>query len=294
MSCCTAFTTLPGPGPAEALAAAMEGMAPAPEGIGCFEIEDDSGLWEVQGYFTARPDPAELALLAAAFGARPFAVSDLPETDWVAHVQRELGPVEVGRFFLYGSHDANRVPADPGRIALLIEASMAFGTGHHGTTQGCLIALDRLAATGWQPTRIVDVGCGTGVLAMAAARLWPAAAPVLAVDIDPVAVEVAEVNLAANGLEGAVRCLVATGLDHARIAAAAPFDLVLANILLGPLVALAPDIGRMAARGGRVILSGLLGTQADQVLAAYQAARFGLESRDNLGDWATLTLARGQ
>ncbi len=289
----TAFTTLPGPGPAEALAAAMEGMTPAPEGIGCFEIEDGAGLWEVQGYFTAAPDAAELAILAAAFGARPFAVSELPATDWVAHVQRELAPVEAGRFFLYGSHDAGRVPADPGRIALLIEAAMAFGTGHHGTTKGCLLALDRLAAAGFSPGRVADVGCGTAVLAMAAARLWPGA-EVLASDIDPVAIEVALANLAANGLGGRIGCLVAEGLDHPAIAARRPFDLVLANILAAPLVALAPDLGGAMAAGGRVILSGLLATQADDVLGAYRAAGFGPEARDNLGEWTTLTLVRGQ
>ncbi|MCL4188448.1 MAG: 50S ribosomal protein L11 methyltransferase [Rhodobacteraceae bacterium] len=294
MTSFTAFTTLPGPGPAEALATAMEAMDPAPAGIGCFEIEDGSGLWEVQGYFTAAPDAAQLALLSAGFGARAFAVSELPETDWVAHVQRELAPVEAGRFFLYGSHDAPRVPAGPGRIALLIEASMAFGTGHHGTTRGCLIALDRLAASGFRPARIIDVGCGTAVLAMAAARVWPAAAPVLASDIDPVAIEVAAANLAANRLDGAVRCIVATGLDHPETVAAAPFDLAFANILAAPLVALAPAMGRHLAPGGRVILSGLLCEQADAVLQAYRASGFTPESRDNLGEWATLTLVRGQ
>ncbi len=289
MSCVTAFTTLPGPGPAEALAAAMEAMTPAPEGIGCFEIEDGSGLWEVGGYFTAPPDTAELALLAAAFGARPFAVSALPETDWVAKVQRELHPVEAGRFLLYGSHDAHRIPPD--RVALLIEASTAFGTGHHGTTRGCLLALERLAAAGLRPARIADVGCGTAVLAMAAARVFPAA-ELFASDIDPVAVEVAAANLAANGLEGRVTCLEAAGLDHDALRAAMPFDLVFANILAPPLVALAPDIGRAVAPGGRAILSGLLAEQAAEVLAAYAAAGFAPEARDDLGGWSTLTLRR--
>jgi ribosomal protein L11 methyltransferase len=289
MTCFTAFTTLPGPGPAEGLAAAMEAMNPAPEGVGCFEIEDGSGLWEVGGYFTEAPDPAELALLALAFGARPFALSELPETDWVAKVQRELHPVEAGRFLLYGSHDADRVP--PGRVALLIDATTAFGTGHHGTTRGCLLALERLVVAGVVPARVADIGCGTAVLAMAAARVYPQAG-VWASDIDPVAVEVATENVAANGLAGRVVCLEAAGLDAPALAAAMPFDLVFANILAGPLVALAPDIGRAVAPGGRAILSGLLVEQADSVLAAYAAAGLSLEARDDLGEWSTLTLVK--
>lgn len=285
----TAFTTLPGPGPAEALAAAMEAMEPAPEGIGCFEIEDGSGLWEVGGYFTEAPDGTALAILAAAFGARPFTVSELPETDWVARVQRELAPVEAGRFFLYGSHDADRVPE--GRVSLLIEASMAFGTGHHGTTKGCLRALDRLADRGLAPARVADIGCGTAVLAMAAARVFPDAR-VIASDIDPVAIEVAAANLAANALVGRVELLVCPGFAHPALAAAMPFDLVLANILAGPLVALAPDMGRAVAPGGRAVLSGLLVPQAEEVAAAYGAAGFRLEEREDLGEWATLLLRR--
>ncbi|PRX35077.1 ribosomal protein L11 methyltransferase [Meinhardsimonia xiamenensis] len=285
----TALTTLTGKEAAEALGEAMERLEPAPTGVGVFEIEDGSGLWEVGGYFTEAPDETGLALLAAAFGARDFTVSELPETDWVAHVRRELQPVVAGRFFVYGSHDAERVPE--GVVPLLIEASMAFGTGHHGTTQGCLLALDDLLASGFAPRRVIDVGAGTAVLAMAAARVWPEA-QVIASDIDPVAVEVAEANLAANGMEGRVRCVEAAGLDHPEIAAAAPFDLVFANILKGPLVMLAPDIAAAMAPGGRVILSGILNEQADEVAAAYAAEGFEELARRALGDWTTLTLAR--
>jgi hypothetical protein len=142
----TALTTLPGKAPAEALGEALESLSPEPTGVGVFEIEDDSGLWEVGAYFTEAPDEAGLALLATIHGAKDFTVSELPETDWVAHVKRELAPVVAGRFFVYGSHDADKVPAD--KVPLLIEAAMAFGTGHHGTTQGCLRAIDRLAGEG--------------------------------------------------------------------------------------------------------------------------------------------------
>ena len=283
----TALTTLAGGDAAAKLGAAMEAMDPAPEGLGIFELEDGSGLWEVGGYFTAPPDEIALAVLAAAHGARPFAVSQLPPTDWVAQVRRELHPVEAGRFFVHGSHDAAAVPPD--RIALLIEASMAFGTGHHGTTQGCLLALEDLIADGLSPARVADIGAGTAVLAMAAARVWPAAR-VVASDIDPVAVEVAEANLKVNGMAGRVACVEAAGFEHGALDG--PFDLVFANILKGPLIALAPEVGQRVTPGGAVVLSGLLADQADDVAAAYAAAGLTLSTQRVLGDWATLTLAR--
>ena len=225
----TALTTLPGKAAAEAMGEALERLSPEPTGVGVFEVEDGSGLWEVGAYFTEAPDEPGLALLAAAFGARPFAVSELPETDWVAKVRRELSPVVAGRFFVHGGHDADKVP--DGSVALRIEAAMAFGTGHHGTTQGCLLALERLVAAGVEAKNVADIGCGTAVLAMAAARVWDR--PVLASDIDPVAVEVAEANAASNGLADHLRCVEAAGFDHPALRDAAPFDLVFANILKG-------------------------------------------------------------
>lgn len=284
----TAFTTLTGKTPAEALGEAMESLSPEPYGVGVFEIEDGSGLWEVGGYFQDRPDEAGLALLATIHGAKPFAVSELPDTDWVAKVRRELAPVKAGRFYLYGSHDADTVPE--GCVPLLIEAAMAFGTGHHGTTQGCLEALDRLAEQGIVAEKVADIGCGTAVLAMAAARIWPGTP--LASDIDPVAVEVAEANLAANGMQGRVTCLEATGFDHPEIAAGAPYDLIFANILKGPLIDLAPDVAGHLAAGGHCILSGLLNEQAEEVAAAYVAE--GLEKTEarQIGDWTTLVLRK--
>lgn len=289
MTTFTALTTLPGEPAGAALAEALEALEPAPTGVGIFEIEDGSGLWEVGGYFEAAPDGTALALLAAVHGAQPFAVSELPEIDWVAKVRRELSPVEAGRFFVYGSHDADRVL--PGRVALLIEAAMAFGTGHHGTTQGCLRALERLAAGGADKARVADIGCGTAVLAMAAARVWPDH-PVWASDIDPVAIDVAEANATANALADRVICRVAAGFDDADLHAAAPFDLIFANILKGPLIALAPDVAAHLAPGGHAILSGLLVEQAESVLAAYTAQGLVLDAREDLGEWATLTLLR--
>jgi ribosomal protein L11 methyltransferase len=288
MTTFTALTTLPGKPAAEALGEAMERLQPEPTGIGVFEVEDGSGLWEVGGYFTEAPDETALALLAAATGAKPFVVSQLPETDWVAHVRRELAPVQAGRFFVYGSHDADKVPA--GCEPLLIEAAMAFGTGHHGTTLGCLRALDRLAGQGFEGRNVADIGCGTAVLAMAAARIWPQT--VLASDIDEVAVDVALSNARANGLGAQIQCVEAAGFDHPDLLAAAPFDLVFANILKGPLVALAPDMGAHVQAGGYVILSGLLNEQADEVIRQYQAQGFDLVQREEIGDWTTLTMQR--
>lgn len=282
----TALTTLTGRDPAYALGEAMERLIPEPTGVGVFEVEDGSGLWEVGGYFEEAPDTAALAVLAKAMGAKDFTVSELPETDWVAHVRRELAPVEAGRFFVYGSHDADKVPEDC--EPLLIEAAMAFGTGHHGTTLGCLRALDRLAGEGFHGKNVVDIGCGTAVLAMAAARIWPE--PVLASDIDEVAVEVAQANVDANNLSGRVACVEAAGFDHPQLAEAAPFDLVFANILKGPLVALAPDMAGALQPAGYAIFSGLLNEQADEVIEVYARSGINLVHRESIGDWTTLTL----
>jgi len=282
----TALTTLEGRLNAEKLGLALEAMEPAPTGVGVFELEDDSGVWEIGGYFLESPDPTQLAILAAAFGAKDFVVSEIPETDWVAHVKRELSPVEAGRYYVYGSHDADTLPA--GKTGLLIEASMAFGTGHHGTTKGCLIALDRLVANGVTCTNILDLGCGTAVLAMAATKTWGVAS--FASDIDPVAVDVAVANVDANALAGQVHCLTADGLADARLEAAAPFDLIFANILKGPLILMAEDIYKATQLGGRAILSGILQEQEQDVIAHFTRFGYDLECTDRIGDWSILTL----
>ena len=288
MTTYTALTTLTGKDQAYALADAMENLDPEPTGVGVFEIEDGSGLWEIGAYFIDEPDDVELTLMAAAFGAKPFVVSEVPETDWVAKVKRELSPVVAGRFFVYGSHDADKIPE--GSEPLLIEAAMAFGTGHHGTTLGCLRALDRLASAGFIGKNVVDIGCGTAVLAMAVARIWPN--PVLASDIDEVAVDVAAANVSCNDLDGRVTCLVAAGFEHETLHSAAPYDLIFANILKGPLIELAPDMAAHSAQGGYVILSGLLVEQAEDVLAAYDANGFDCETREDIGEWSCLTLIK--
>jgi len=284
----TALTNLPGKLQADALVEALENLDPAPTGVGMFEVEDGQGIWEVGGYFLEVPSDISLALLSVAYGANSFVVSEVPDQDWVAKVQRELPPVEAGRFFVYGSHDLEHLPA--GRIGLLIEAAMAFGTGHHGTTLGCLRAFDRLLEQGRSFENVLDLGCGTAVLAMAAARM--SLNSVIASDIDPVAVEVAVVNVLANDLEGRVNCVESIGFDAPALAQAAPFDLIFANILKGPLIDLAPAMAVHLAPGGIAILSGLLVEQADDIVAVYNAQGVDLVKREDLGEWTALTLTR--
>lgn len=288
MTTWTALTTLAQKAAAEALAEAAETLVPEPTGVGVFEIEDGSGLWEVGVYFIEKPDEIGLDLLAAAKGAKPFVVSELPDKDWVSEVRRELAPIRAGRFYLYGSHDADDVPDDV--VALLIEASMAFGTGHHGTTQGCLQALHDLDRAGVRAGNVADIGCGTAVLAMAAAKIWPGI--MMASDIDPVATDVAAANARANGLADRLHIVTCAGFDHDDLRAAAPFDLIFANILKGPLLALAPEMANASASEGNIILSGILNEQAEDVKATYAALGFAEVDHMIVGDWSTLCLRK--
>ena len=284
----TALTTLPGEAPATALGEALEAISPAPVALAVLEVEDGSGLWEVGAYYAGRPDELALDLLAAAHGARPFAVARLDDRDWVAQVRRELHPVRAGRFVVHGAHDADALPGNP--IALMIEAAMAFGTGHHGTTRGCLTALDRLARQGGRVRRVLDLGTGTGVLAMGAAALWRGGLRAVATDIDPVAVRTAAANLRANRLGPWVRTLRADGCRAPGVRAGAPYDLVFANILARPLKRLAPDVARITAPGGIAVLSGLLDAQAPGVEAVWRGHGFRPAFRLRDSGWTTLVL----
>ena len=285
----TALTTLSEKSWAEALGEALEGLEPSPTGVGVFEVEDGKGLWEVGGYFLEVPNDINLALLAAAYGAKPFIISEVPDQDWVAKVRRELPPVEAGRFFVYGSHDAEHLPSD--RIGLLIEAAMVFGTGHHGTTLGCLRAFDRLLDQNYIFNNVLDLGCGTAVLAMAAARTT--SINVIASDIDSIAVEVANANIVANDLINRVTCIESIGFNALDFLNAAPFDLIFANILKGPLIDLAPEIARNLKTGGIVVLSGILIEQSAEILGIYEAQGITLLEREDIGEWVALTLLRG-
>ena len=276
---------------ARAVADAIEADARLGEhGLDLHETAED--CWQVSVYFSGRPDAGDKAALARASrqaGAKSaaFAVAPLPETDWVAKSLAALPPVRAGRFLVQGRHDRARVMAND--IAIEIEAGLAFGTGHHGTTAGCLAAIDRLART--QPIRnALDLGTGSGLLAIAIAKRTKAT--VVASDIDPVAIAVARENARLNGVGGRVATVVADGLNARAIRARAPYDLIVANILAGPLVALAPAIRRNLAPGGTVILSGLLATQQRRVAAIYRGQGLRREGSILLGEWATLVLRR--
>jgi ribosomal protein L11 methyltransferase len=254
--------------------------------------ETAEGRWQVSVYFAGRPDAGDEAALARALreagaSGATFAVAPLPETDWVAKSLAALPPVSAGRFLVHGRHDRARVMAND--IAIEIEAGLAFGTGHHGTTAGCLAAIDRLARS--RPIRnALDLGTGSGLLAIATAKRTKAT--VVASDIDPVAVAVARENARLNGVGGRVATVVADGLNARAIRARAPYDLIVANILAGPLVALAPAIRRNLAPGGTVILSGLLATQQRRVAAIYRGQGLRREGSILLGEWATLVHRR--
>ena len=284
----TSLTTLEGKDAANDLGVALENLDSPPYGIGVFEIEDGSGLYEVGAYFIDAPNEIELLILSTAYSAKPFVVSEVPDKDWVAEVRRELAPVEAGDFFVYGSHDSDKVPANC--KPLLIEAAMAFGTGHHGTTKGCLTALDNLFKSGFIGTNVVDIGCGTAVLAMGAALCWPG--KVLASDIDEIATETSKANAHANGLGDRIEVITCAGFDHPDLNASAPYDLILANILKGPLVALAPDMSKNSILGGYIILSGLLNTHADAVIDAYSDESFELVDHIKITEWSILTLRK--
>jgi ribosomal protein L11 methyltransferase len=245
--------------------------------------------WLLELYFDEPPSVSELRAIAldhVAEGAIDrLAVEPLPDEDWVAVTQRGLHPIEAGRFFIHGSHDRGRAAGRACRIE--IDAGQAFGTAHHGTTRGCLMMLDRLAKRRFYP-RMLDLGTGSGVLAIAAAKSL--SRDILATDIDPVAVRVAGENCIRNHAAHRVRTIVAAGADHPRIQACRPFHLITANILAAPLIKLAPALRGILARGGDLILSGLLDTQAREVTARYHAQGFLLSSRLYLEGWATLHL----
>ncbi|MCC7252860.1 50S ribosomal protein L11 methyltransferase [Hyphomicrobium sp.] len=247
--------------------------------------------WRIEAYFSEARDAealgAELDLLLGE-PAPAFQATDIPDLNWVALSQAALPPVRASRFTVHGSHDRARVPQGPN--AILIEAGEAFGTAHHATTYGCLVALGQLGATR-RFRRILDLGCGSGVLAIAAARAWPHAA-VHGVDIDRQSIVVARENAAVNRVAERISFVCGDGVSAPEIRRAAPFDLIFANILAGPLVALAPDIRRVAVPGAVIVLSGLLTREAARVLAAYLAHGFALLSHRRYDGWSTLTLAK--
>ncbi|MEI9888494.1 MAG: 50S ribosomal protein L11 methyltransferase [Rhizomicrobium sp.] len=237
----------------------------------------------VEALYAESPDAAFLSTLVG----RSVAVEALPDQDWIRLSQEGLPPVRAGRFFVYGAHDAGEVPH--GVIPMRIEAGMAFGTGHHETTALCLAALSDLARRR-RFRNVLDLGCGTGLLAIGAAKLWRR--KVLATDIDPVAVEVTRENARANGAAPLVRAVTAEGLTNPAIRGAAPFDLIVANILASPLTQLAPSIAGALARGGMLVLSGLLTWQENLVVSFYTPHGLILRARRRDGPWSALVLEK--
>jgi ribosomal protein L11 methyltransferase len=254
--------------------------------------DEGNGRWTIALHFHAPPDEAAIrAAVALSVGpeiAQALVFETLGPKDWVAVSLAGLSPVKAGRFVVHGAHDRACVP--PSRIAIEIEAALAFGTGHHGSTRGCLIALDRIASSRRPPTRVLDVGTGSGVLAIAAARALRA--EVLASDNDLRAVHAARGNARLNRAGSLVEVIRAEGLTPRRLRERAPFDLILANILLKPLKTLAAPMARLARAGGLIVLSGLLAAQSNAALAAYRSHGFLLERRICLDGWATLVLRR--
>ena len=250
--------------------------------------------WRLDAYFEREPsseDVARVRALTPSFAGEPE-LERLGDEDWVTLSQAGLEPIREGPFLVHTRAHAPQVP--PGGRALLIEAGQAFGTGHHETTVGCLGMLAALAGKGARFERVIDLGTGTGLLAFAAHHLWPDAA-VTATDIDPVAIAVTRENAELNGIaEEALALVVADGAQDEAVARGGPYDLVIANILAGPLIAMAPEIAAIAAPGATVLLAGLLATQFEAVADAYRAVGCAVAERDTRGDWTIVRLRAGE
>lgn len=282
-----------GLGDARALAEQLDMAEPLPLATSFFENQEAGGAgggWRVDAYFEEAPDLDALRLTAGDLlaRARSISVEAVPDENWVAISQAALPPVTAGRFWIHGSHDRHRV----GRRlnAIEIDAGEAFGTAHHATTEGCLLAIDRLTCSR-QFKNVLDLGCGSGVLAIAAAQALPRAS-IVASDIDPEAVRVAAANIRNNRLGARIRVYAAKGLAHPILRGDGRYDLVTANILAGPLILLAPHLARAIEPGGVAVLSGLLAGQAREVTAAYRASGFRLQEKQVLTGWATLVVER--
>ncbi|WP_159592026.1 50S ribosomal protein L11 methyltransferase [Chelativorans xinjiangense] len=254
------------------------------------EIDEAQGLHEVSVYAMEDADGMK-ARMGAALGALPsfpeIATEELPQTDWVAHALEGLHAVRAGRFFIHGAHE--RGGARPGEIAIEIEAGLAFGTGHHGTTAGCLEMIGRVMNRE-RPRNALDLGTGSAVLAIAIARLRRI--PVLATDIDATATRVARANVRLNDAAAWVHAVTAPGFHHRLFAERRPFDLIVANILARPLMRLAPDMAHHLAPGGSLILSGILDRQRRAVIAAYVGQGFRHVATIHREGWATLHMKR--
>jgi ribosomal protein L11 methyltransferase len=287
----TYVATIEAPSPiAEAVAARLE-AAESPVAIAVTLFDQGNGKVEVSAHYPEKPSRERLIqLIDGVAGQENLAalrIEALAAKNWVAEAESLRGPVRAGRFLVHGRHDRGKVP--PGRFTLEIDAGLAFGTAHHATTRGCLIALDRLLKR-WRQARVLDIGTGTGILAIAAAKALGGI--VIASDMDPVAVAVAAENARRNSTRSRVIVVKAEGLAHPALRHAKA-DLLFANLLLRPLLELAPVFARALRPGGMCVLSGLLDAQARQVEARFRSLGLTLDSRILLGGWTTLLLRRG-
>lgn len=258
--------------------------------VSAFEDPKRPHLWAIALIHRGEPDRAalraRLAPLAAPWQiALDLEIAPIPSTDWLYRTAETFPPQRIGRFWVHGSHVAEAPPS--GAVPIRLDAGQAFGSGEHESTRGCLLALDRLARHR-RLKRVLDLGCGAGILAIAAAKCWPAR--ILAADNDPIAVAVARENAANNGVAGRVRCLLSDGYANAVLRRSGPFDLILANILADPLCDMARATARNLAPGGSAVLSGLLDRQVDRVLAAHRPFGLGLRAQIGEGLWVTLVL----
>lgn len=283
--------------PADAVHLFLDSVEADTLSITAFEIDGqengDGSLWRVEMLHREEPAHEDLAVLLEPIAAQADAqmpridIDELPDTDWVQHVQAEMQPRQVGRFWLHGSHVEEKPP--DGLVPILLDAGLAFGSGEHGTTQGCLEALDQQARRR-RFGHVLDMGTGAGMLAIAAAKCWPAR--VTAVDNDPVAVEVARDNAGRNGVGERLHCLVSDGYADPMIRARGPYDLILANILADPLCEMARDLSQHLAIDGVAVLSGLLERQASRVAASHLAYGLFLRRTIVIGPWTTLIMSR--
>jgi ribosomal protein L11 methyltransferase len=272
------------------LGSMLEGHVPA---VSWFETKDPA-LWMVEFIFEEKPDHEKFAhLLSCACSALniatpSFMVEKLPDTDWLEATWRSFPPQQIGRYYVYGSHISPTPPE--GSIPLQINAATAFGSGEHETTTACLLTLDDLAKNGRLFQKPLDMGCGSGILAIAIAKTWSVS--VIAADNDPESVRVTTHNSALNDCDSLLKACVSEGFENKEICAASPYDLIVANILATPLIKMAASISNALAPGGAVILSGLLTRHQEDVVKAYKTAGLRLVSHKTLNDWEALLLEK--
>lgn len=276
----------------DGIADLLENSYPEPTAVSHFEDKKDSDRWTTSAHYLEHPDKANIVeqitnILNVSPESYELEISKVENIDWVSHVQKGLKPVRAGRFFIHGSHDNDKAKNEP--YPILIDAAQAFGTAHHGTTEGCLKAISEIAEI-QEPNNILDLGAGSGILAIAASKVFKQA-NIIACDIDPVSVEVAKTNDKLNRPESSdqasITHICSDGLNDENIQANAPFELLIANILAKPLIAMAPKIAGAIAPDGTLLLSGILDVQSQDVIKAYEAEGLTHLKTELIDEWTT-------